>query len=135
MDNPGVFSLGDFTVTGPTTQVGTPVTDLAGMAAVAVQARFASGGGGTSCTVFLQTSFDQGQTWVDLAALAFGTASAVLLASLVGGTLAPQAPTDAGLAAGTILAGAPLGDRLQAKVVSTGTFVNSTLCSVWACVR
>ena len=135
MDNPGTFSLGDFTVDVPAAQVGTPVADLAGMVAVALQARFASGGGGTSCTVFLQTSFDQGQTWVDLAALSFGATTGVLFAGLVGGTLAPQAPTDGALAAGTILAGAPLGDRLQAKVVSTGTFVNSTLCSVWATAR
>ncbi len=134
MDDPGTFSLGDFTLDVPATQTGTPVTGLAGMAVAAVQARFAPGGGGTGCTVFLQTSFDQGQTWVDLAALGFGAAGGVLLASVAGGPLAPQAPTDCGLAAGTILSG-PLGDRLRAKLVSTGTFTGSTLCSVWVAIR
>jgi hypothetical protein len=133
MDNPGAFTLGDFTLTTPGTQLGAPVCDLAGMRAVALQVRFAYGSGGATCAIYIQTSIDQGQTWFDVACMAFATAPGLQATSLTTG--APLSglitPGDGVLAVNTILNGI-LGDRLQAKVVSTGTYGNSTAVNVRA---
>ncbi len=134
--NIGVFGLGDLTLTTAGTQTGAPVTDLDGMTAVTLQLRLAYGSGGTSAKAYVQTSLDQGTTWVDIACVVFATASEVAILNLSG--LTPKTsqvnPTDGALADDTALDGV-LGDRLRLKVVSTGTYAGSTVLSGRALVR
>ena len=136
MDDPGIYDLGDFSIAGAGTQVGTVVTGLAGMLAASLQGRFVYGSGGTACKLYWQTSFDQGTTWLDVACMTFGTANETDLVNVSG--LTPKTsvvtPTDGALADDTVVDGL-LGDRLRAKVVSTGTYATSTTVSVRASVR
>ena len=134
MDNPGALSLGDFSINTDGTQVGAAVTCLQGVASLALQARFAYGSGGTACKAYIQTSLDQGQTWVDIACFVFATSGGVLTAGIVAGGQTPSAPTDGALADNTIVQGL-LGDQLRAKVVSVGGYTNSTLLSLWGVAR
>lgn len=136
MNSPGPFTLGDFTVGAAGTQCGAPVTTLAGLTAVTLQMRFAYGSGGTKTNIYVQTSIDQGQSWFDVANVAFATASGVELVNLSGlnSVTAPAAPVSLALADNTVLNG-PLGDRLQACVVSTGTYGGQTLASVRGMAR
>jgi hypothetical protein len=111
------------------------VDRLEGMLAAAIEFRLAYGSGGTTVKAYLQTSFDQGQTWFDIACAAFTTSSAVKLINL--SALTPKTtqvtPTDGSLTDDTCVDGL-IGDRLRVKVTSTGTYVNTQL-AVRAVVR
>lgn len=134
--NPGIKSLADFAITAAGTQTGTAIIDLDGMTALTLQARLAYGSGGTSAKLYIQTSLDQGTTWLDIACIVFGTASETVALNLSG--LTPKTtqvtPTDGALADDTAVDGI-LGDRLRAKVTSVGTYSGSTVLSVRASVR
>jgi hypothetical protein len=136
MNNPGLYSLGDVTITAAGTQTGEWVDDLDGMLAACAQLRLAYGSGGTAVKVYLQTSLDQGTTAVDIACVVFGTASEV--AALNFSALTPKTtavvPTDGALSDDTALDGI-LGDRLRLKVISTGTYAGSTVLSGRVVVR
>jgi len=136
MCNPGLYALADKAVTTAVNEAQSPIVDLEGMTAVTVQARLAYGSGGTSAKVYVQTSLDQGTTWVDVACLAFSTAGAAKIVNLSGLTPkpTPAAPTDGALADDTTVDGL-LGDRLRAKIVTTGTYGGSTVVTVRAAVR
>ena len=133
---PGLYSLGDFTVAGPATQTAAPVVNLHGMAAATVQVRLAFGSGGESVKAYIQTSLDQGLTWIDIACVALTTASATRIVNLSGLTpkTTPATPADGTLTDNTAVDGI-LGDRLRAKVVSTGTYAGPTTLSVRAVAR
>jgi hypothetical protein len=105
------------------------------MTAVTVQARLAMGTGGTTAKVFVQTSLDQGTTWVDVACLAFTTTGATKVVNLSGLTpkASPATPTDGAMSDDTALDGV-LGDRLRAKIITTGTY-SAAVVSVRASVR
>ena len=137
--NPGVLTLGDFQISSAGQQSTAPAnipTNLAGLTGLSCSVRFAYGAGGTKTTVYIQSSLDGGNTWFDVANFAFTTSSALEAINLSGlnavGT--PQALTSLGLADNTTLNG-PMGDRLQAVVVSTGTYSGSTLVSVRCAAR
>jgi hypothetical protein len=135
MDNPGSLTLGDFQVGVAGTQFGAPVTNLQGLDAASLQVRLSGGAGGSNITVYVQTSIDQGQSWFDVAAFTYTNTPGVQAANVSGlDKASPAAPSSQGLATGTIFDG-PLGDRLQAVVVSTGTYTGSTLVSVRAVAR
>lgn len=136
----GVFSLSkvsgssDLSVTAAGTTTCDVISDLAGMTAVSIQARFAYGSGGTTVKAYVQTSLDQGNTWVDLACIVFATTSETQVINLSG--LTPKGltvPTDGTLTDDTVLDGI-LGDRLRVKAVSVGVYANTTL-SIRASVR
>lgn len=141
MDSPGVFALlnddnEDFTVDEAGTQIGSAEEGLEGLLAVAFQARFSYGAGGTSCTLFIETTLDQGTTWFAVARLLFTTASEVQIVNLSALTpvtvpTVPEVPTSA---IDTVFDG-PLGDRFRAKVVTTGTYSGSTLLTIRGCAR
>lgn len=143
--NPGPFTLGDFQLGAAGTQC-TPVNPnnnglagllgLQGMNAVTFQVRFMYGSGSAQTNVYLQTSVDQGQSWFDIANIQFTTAAGVDLVNMSGldKLTTPTAPTNLSLTQGTVLDG-PLGDRLQACVVSTGTYGGGTLVSVRGVAR
>lgn len=133
MDNPGIFSLGDVSVTAPLagTRVGTGVTGLDGMLAVTFEAKLAvTGTTGTSLTAWLQTTLDQGLTFIDIARLDFGATAENKLVNLSGLTpkTAPANPTDGGLGANSCVDGL-LGDQLVMKLSSSGTYGAGSLIS------
>lgn len=100
-----------------------------GAAYLGFQGIFAWGSGGTTAKAWLQTSFDGGVTWFDIANMAF----AVAILSKVGAVssrivaAAPATPTDATLADNTINNGL-LGDRVRVKLTTTGTYAGAPPC-------
>jgi hypothetical protein len=136
MDSPGAFTLGDFTVGAAATQIGDEVDDIEGLQAVNLQVRFAYGSGGTKTNVYIQTSIDQGQSWFDIANIAFTTTAGVEVVNLSAliAVTTPVAPVNLALADNTTLNGL-IGDRLRAVVVSTGTYSGQTLVSVRGTAR
>jgi hypothetical protein len=145
MQSPGIISLGDFQI-GAAGQQATPqalqqgpvggLPPLAGLTALSCQIRFLWGSGGTKTNVYIQSSLDQGATWFDIANIAFTTASGSEMLNLSGMTpvTTPTPPTYLTLSDNTTVNG-PLGDRIQAQVVSTGTYGGSTLASVRCATR
>ncbi len=140
MSNPGPFMLGllgsDFSITSAGTQTGTPQTGLAGANAVSLQVRLSGGASGTKINVYLQTTLDQGQSFFDVANIAFANTPGVQVVNLsaLDKLTTVTAPTDGGLADNTVLDGV-LGDQLRAKVISTGTYTGGTLVSVRGVAR
>lgn len=131
MDNPGLYSLGDATITSAGTQTFSAVdVDLSGISSLSAQFRFAPTGGGTSVKVYLQTSLDGGTTWVDIACVAFTTSAGVKAVNLNAGTpkTTPVTPTDGTLTDDTCVDGL-IGTLVRQKVVSVGTYTANTLMS------
>lgn len=136
MLNPGVYSLGDFTVTTAGTQTGAAVEGFEGALSLNLQGRLAYGSGGTTIDVYVQTSLDEGTTWRDIAQWSWTTASDNKAYNLSGQTdkTTAVAATDGALSANTSVAGF-LGDRFRVKLVSVGTYAGSTVVSVRAVAR
>jgi hypothetical protein len=130
----GTFSLGDFSIGAAATQIGDVVDDLSGALAITLSARLAYGSGGTSCYAVVETSLDQGVTWVQIARFDFTTSGLQKLLTVSGLTPRIAAANAGSLSADTALDGT-IGDRLRATVVSTGTYAGSTVLSVRANVR
>ena len=132
----GILSLGDIAITGAGTFLGPEVDDLDGMTAVSLQLRFAYGSGGTIVDAFVQTSLDQGTTWIDVWHQQFGTTPDSKIINLSGLTpiTTPVLPDDGALPAGNTRDGI-LGDRLRLKAVVAGTYAGSTVLSGRASVR
>lgn len=130
----GTFSLGDFSIGAAGSQTGEAVTDLGGMSAATLSARLAYGSGGTSCYAIVETSLDQGVTWVQIARFDFTTSGAQKILTVSGLTPRLSVASAGSLSADTALDGT-IGDRLRATVVSTGTYAGSTVLSVRANVR
>src|SRR3990172_876648 len=129
----GIYSLTindqatDLPVAGAGTFICEVIDELDGMTAVSLSLRLAYGSGGTSLKAYIQTSLDQGTTWIDIACIVFGTAAEHKTLNLSG--LTPKTtqyePTDGALADDTAVDGI-LGDRLRLKAVVTGTYGGST---------
>ena len=115
----------------------TPVLKLnAAPRNLAVQFNFAYGSGGTKTNVYLQTSLDQGQSWFDIANVAFTTAGAIEAINLSGlnSVTTPTAPVSMALPDNTSFNG-PLGDQIRAVAASTGTYGGGTLAVVTCVAR
>jgi hypothetical protein len=116
----------------------TPVEILSGMKYVAFQVRFVYGSSGTTAKFWLQTTFDNGSTWCDIANLARTTASlnTVVSTTLTSGTAlaTPTTLTDGTLADNTIVQGL-LGSQLRLKYTTTGTYAGSTTAFASAVVK
>ena len=109
----------------------TPTTLLAGMKYLVAEAQFVRAAGGTDCKAYVQTSLDQGVTWIDIMCFAFTTSTASKV-SAVSSTIALAAavtPGDAALSDNTILNGL-LGDQVRVKYISTGTYTGATTLQV-----
>lgn len=144
MDNPGVYNLGAATVASAVTDnvitegvsagnVAQSLIDrLDGMTAATIECRFVYGSGGTTCAATVQTSFD-GTNWVDIARFDFTTASATKVANL-SGLLSKGVTAYSSLGSEGVIDGV-LGNRLRAKITSTGTYAGTTTISVKASVR
>lgn len=102
---------------------------------IGLQANFLYGAGGTTVKVWVQTSFDGGATWCDIANFAFTTAALRKIAAINAYLAATHAtPTDGTLADNTINNGL-LGDRLRLKYTSTGTYSGLTSVAITAVLR
>jgi hypothetical protein len=90
-----------------------------GFTLLTLQSKFTRSSGGTTLKAYLQTSLDDGTTWVDVACHAFATTTASK-ASAINRGIAPAsqafAPSDGSLADDTIVEGA-LGDRVRVKLI------------------
>jgi hypothetical protein len=103
----------------------TPVTGLEGASALTIHAYFGYGSGGTTCAAVVQTSFDDGTTWFDIARFDFTTATSSKMANL-------NFLNSKAIAAYTALSSEGvndniMGDRLRVVLISTGTYVNTTI--------
>ncbi|WP_018265551.1 hypothetical protein [Methylosinus sp. LW4] len=126
MDSPNVYSL-TASVTAAGTVVSEWITGLEGMLALAASIQFAYGSGGSSCRVYLQTSFDSGATAQDVACAAFATAAATKqfnLSALTPVILPVASPTDGTMPDNTAQDGI-LGPRYRLKIISTGTYAGT----------
>lgn len=140
----GIYSLGDLAVTAAlTNEVITTGSDSSGnaqefingldfAAAVTLFCNFTYGSGGTTCAAIVQTSLD-GTNWIDIARFDFTTASAAKRCNLSG--LTPVAVAAVAVLSAEGQTDGILGDRLRAKVTSTGTYAGNTAVSVRAAVR
>jgi hypothetical protein len=133
MNNPAVYSLAALSITAAlSASAQTAIDDLDGMTAVTLEASFQWGSGGTSCSAVVQTSFDGGTIWRDIARFDFTTATAVKHCNLEG--LLSKAVTSYAVLASEGVYDGVLGDQLRAVVTSVGTYANTVL-SVRASVR
>lgn len=135
MLSPGYKSLGAFNVTTAGTFTGDWNDDFEGCLSLLAQLRFVYGSGGTSVVAYLQTSVDDGTVPVDMAAVAFGTASenAVFNFSALTPKTTQITPADGALTSDTTVDGI-VGNRFRVKIVVTGTYAGSTqlVCSAVA---
>lgn len=132
MDNPGVYPLAVIDLTAAlSAQAYTAIQNLDGASEVSLEANFAYGSGGATCSVVVQTTFD-GTVWYDIARFDFTTATRRANAKLGGGA-SWDVSTYAALGAEGIRDGV-LGNQLRAVITSTGVYVNTTV-GVRASVR
>lgn len=89
-------------------------------------------GGGTTAKAWVQTSFDNETTWVDIANIALTTATAVRVYNLTDVAVSSIAtPTDGTLADNTSVNGL-LGPSYRVKLTTTGTYTGATTFRIWA---
>ena len=98
---------------------------------LSIDANFVYGSGGTSVDAYVQTSFNGGDTWVDIAQIHVTTASAERLYNL--SSLTPQTseitPTNGTLTANTAVDGL-IGALLRVAYKSSGTYAGSTTLQI-----
>lgn len=144
MNNAGIKNLGDRVVTAALTDqviteaslngaATTYIGNLAGLQSLTVWANFDYGSGGTTCAVIIQTSLDQGDNWIDIIRFDFTTADAKKVATV--GAFAAAAPAAVAALGSEGKLDNVLGDRIRAKVTSTGTYAGNTSVAVRAAVR
>lgn len=138
--NAGIKNLGDVTITAAltdqvitSTSLGAYIGNLAGMQSLTVWANFDYGSTGTTVAAVVQTSLDQGVTWIDIIRFDFTTSDRKAHAT-VGVFSAGAVTTLAALGSEGKLDNV-LGDRIRAKVTSTGTYAGNTTLSLRAAVR
>ena len=149
MDNPGHRNLGSAdlaainaataatVITSAPDASGTVVgylDRLEGMLGATISANFTYGSsGGTSIKVIIETTINQGVTWIEVARLAFTTSSAEKVVNLVNAALAtahaPAALSDDATKDGI------LGDRFRAKILTVGTYVGNAALAVRMAAR
>ena len=109
----------------------TPVKFFVAPRNLCVQGNFTYDSGGTTVDAYVQTSMDNGATWIDIAQFHFTTASARFVFNLSSQT--PQtteyAPTDGSLAVNTCKDGY-LGNQVRIKYQTTGTYGGASMLSV-----
>lgn len=140
-----IYNLGDRTLTAALTDqvitegasstgsAQTYIDRLDGMGSLTVWANFDYGSGGTTCAVIVQTSLDQGTNWIDIIRFDFTTSDSKKHATV--GVFANAAPAALAALGSEGKLDHILGDRIRAKITSTGTYAGSTTVSVRAAVR
>lgn len=103
---------------------------LEGMLGCSISANFTYGSsGGTSIKVIIETTINQSVTWIEVARIAFTTASAEKVVNLSGLTPKTTAAAPATLSDDACLDGI-LGDRFRAKILTVGTYVGNAALAV-----
>ncbi len=103
-----------------------------GGSSLAVQFNFTYAAGGTNLKAWLQTSYDGGTTWNDIANFAATTASLRRIYNLTTAAVTSIAtPTDGTLADNTAVNGL-LGGLYRVKLTTTGTYTGATTLVVTA---
>ncbi len=104
---------------------------LYGLKQLAIEANFTYGSGGTDLKVWIQTSLDGGEEWIDIVCFRFLTTSKRVVANVNSQTpiTTVYTPTDGSLANDSVKDGI-LGDRLRIKKTSTGTYAGGTTLAV-----
>lgn len=89
---------------------------------------FVYGSGGTAGTVWLQTSYNSGGSWMDVTAFNFGTVALSRYVAFNQSSFGTAAitPTDATMAGSAIAVFAP-GNMLRTRYSNTGTYTASTV--------
>lgn len=91
-----------------------------------LQAVFTRAGGGTTAKAWVQTSFDGGTTWMDIANFAFTTTTATRLYHLTNAAVTSIAtPVDGTLADNTAVDGFH-GPLYRVKLTTTGTYTGAS---------
>ena len=150
MNNPGIYNLGDASlaainaataatvITSASDEGGNSVgyiDGLEGMLGVTLQANFNYGSsGGTSIKADIETTCDQGTTWVPIARFAFTTVSKETLFNLSGLTPKTTAVTPAALSDDSVVDGI-FGDRLRCRITTVGAYVGNASLAIRAIAR
>lgn len=126
MNAPGSYVLFAGGITGAlSAQAQTPIDELEGMLSASIVARFAYGSGGTSVSALVQTSFDDGTVWFDVARLDFTTSSGTRYENLSG--LTAKGATAYAALSGEGVNDGLLGPMFRAVITSVGTYAGGTL--------
>lgn len=118
--------------TYPSAEISIPM----GATVILAQGVFVRGGGGTTCDVFVQTSLDNGATWIDIMQWAFVTTTVTKISGVRPyiALAANVTPTDGALSDNTILDGV-IGDRLRVKTVVAGTYSSTSTLDINICIN
>ena len=124
------LNLGDSVVAAATAADGEVITsgpdgaaylrDLGDCKAANLQINFTYGSGGASLKVIVETTLDQGRTWIEVYRAAFTTASAQRVVNVSALTPITSPLTPAALSDDTVKDGV-FGDRWRARKIVTGT--------------
>ncbi len=136
MQTPGIVNLGDVALTAinaaTTATVVTSngyVNNRDGMLSASLQMNFAYGSGGTSIKATVETSLDQGLTWVEVARFAITTVSIEKVVNLSGLTPVTTLYAPVALSDDTVKDGI-FGERWRAKIITVGTYAGNTSLSL-----
>jgi hypothetical protein len=129
MAQTGAFTLINATLAGAVTNdvtagVFAPPTGRA--ESLSLYCIFTRAGGGTTTQAWVQTSFDGGTTWMDIAVFAFTTTTATRAYHLTAAAVTSIAtPTDGSLADNTSVNGF-LGPIFRVKLTTVGTYTGAS---------
>ena len=118
-----------FTAAGIT--AGAAITDLEGMNRLSIQAKFTNSAAGTSANFYVQTTFDSGANWLDIANFLYsGVESGLRLFSLDPTAVTTQyTPTSGSLSANVVKNGL-LGHHLRVVRDISGTYTGGQVVVV-----
>ena len=116
-------------VTATTT---TAVTLRSDVRSIGIHCNFDYGSGGTTAKFWVQTSFDGGTTWVDIAAFAHTTSDLRRVVNLSSNTAVTTlyTATDGTLTDDTVKDGV-IGGQIRVKYTTTGTYAGTTTINIY----
>ncbi len=104
----------------------TSVKGLDGMKGLGLLGSFSFATSGASGDAWVQSSFDSGVNWIDIAQFNYSGSSGLKFVALTHSNLTQYTPTSGTLADNTSQNGV-LGDELRVQYVTVGTFVGGAL--------